>query len=77
MEDDKIELGQLDQGNTILTLFKGKGPDLGFVGLVLRGAPLVMIGGEPFPAIRMSPEQARNVALELMEYANKVEEEPG
>jgi hypothetical protein len=74
MNDDRPELGELDQGLAVISIFVGKGCDEGFLGLVLRGAPLILIGEEPFPAIRMSPDQARHVGSELFRMADLIEE---
>jgi hypothetical protein len=72
--DDNPILGELDQENAIVTLFPGRGPDSGFVCFMLRGAPLVVVGDGIYPAVRMSPAQARKVARELVEFAELIEE---
>ena len=75
--EDNPTLGELDQENATITLFPGRGPDSGFVCFMLRGAPLAMVGDSVYPAVRMSPAQARKVASELLEFAELVEESHG
>lgn len=55
---------------------QGRGDDDGFVGLILKDAPLIELGDSLQPGVRMTPAQARLVAAELVKLADRVEECP-
>jgi hypothetical protein len=76
-DEDSTAIGfREDQGGTSFTLFPGKGDDDGFVGLILKDAPLIELGDSLQPGVRMTPAQARLVAAELVKLADRVEECP-
>lgn len=72
MED--LELGYRDdQEAATFSIFLGRGADSGFIGLILRDAPLVELDGALQPGVRMTPDQARLVAEELRIKADAAE----
>jgi hypothetical protein len=66
------ELGKTDQEGTIVTLFSGKGEDHGCVGMLMKGAPMILVGDNIYPAVKMTPEQAIDLASELLSFAKHV-----
>ena len=58
-----------EQDQTVVSIFLGTGPDEGFVGLILRDAPLIELNGQLQPGIRMTPAQAVSLARELVDKA--------
>jgi hypothetical protein len=55
------------------SVFVGEGDDAGHVGLVLRGSPMCEFDGGIHPGCAMTPESARKLAGQLMEFADRVE----
>jgi hypothetical protein len=61
------------RGEIICSVFTGAGEDIGYVGMVLQGSPLVMYKDLPCPGAALTPTMAREVAAKLIECAEDIE----